>query len=169
MKKIYYLFTILSILGFFWQCKSTKTKKSTAGFYKYEVECEGSEMDGSQLVRAFGTGKNREDAIEQAKKIAIHAVIFKGVRLGEQGCQMKPLVYNMNAEEEYQDYFNGFFKDGGKFQDFISTKDVPGKTKIKEKGEGREKAFGIIVTVKVPELKKELISKGIVKPNTSIE
>jgi hypothetical protein len=161
MKKFILIVLILPFIAF---SQGKGKGKSTSAFYQYEIECEGTEMDGSQMVRAFGTGKKFADAKDQAKKNALYGVIFKGVRLGRQGCSMKPLVFNPNAEEEFQDFFFEFFADGGDFENYVTVDDSPKRTKIKEKsGEGREKLFGIIVTVKMVELKKTLISKGIIK------
>lgn len=44
-------------------------QKKIAGNYSYETECLGVEMDGTQSLKAFGTGSNNADAIEQAKKM----------------------------------------------------------------------------------------------------
>ena len=41
-----------------------------AGNYTYDTECIGVEGDGSQTVKGWGSGRNREDAVEQAKKMA---------------------------------------------------------------------------------------------------
>jgi hypothetical protein len=155
------LISVASIVSF---AQGKGEGKSTSAFYQYEAECEGSEMDGSQMVRGFGSGKNFADAKDQAKKNALYAVIFKGIRLGRSGCSVKPLVFNPNALDQNEDYFNDFFRDGGKFESFVSVDDSPKRTKIKEKsGEGREKLFGIIITINMVELKKELTSKGIIK------
>ncbi|MDX2190806.1 MAG: hypothetical protein SFY32_13170 [Bacteroidota bacterium] len=154
------LILLISVSSIFAQGK--RRGKSTAGYYQYEAECEGSEMDGSQLVRAFGTGRTKADAKEQAKKAAVYAVIFKGIRLGKPGCSLKPLVFNPNIEEQKQDFFNEFFQDGGKFQDFVTFDDVPARMTVKEKGEGAEKVFGLVLTIKMVPLKKYLTEKGII-------
>ena len=44
---------------------------ANAQFEKFETECLGIEGDGSQTLRAWGTGRNRADAVEQAKKNAV--------------------------------------------------------------------------------------------------
>ena len=167
MKKTLLSIVILIISSVFTFAQGKRKGQTTASYYQYEVECEGTEGDGSQMVRGFGTGKNFADAKDQAKKNALYGVIFKGIRLGRQGCSMKPLVFNPNAQEQYEDYFNEFFMDGGKFDSFVTVDDSPKRTKVKEKsGEGREKLFGIIVTVKMVALKKELTDKGIIKKPT---
>ena len=44
------------------------SKKSVSSYHSFESECLGVELDGSETLRAWGRGKNRTDAIEQAKK-----------------------------------------------------------------------------------------------------
>ena len=96
---------------------------STSAYYDYEVECLGVELDGSQTVRVWGVGRNKKDAVEQAKKNAVRIVLFKGIQSGMKGCNTKPVVFEVNAEEKYEDYFNVFFMDGGEYSRYISMKD----------------------------------------------
>ena len=55
----------------------TAQRNSNIGYYTIESECLGSELDGSITLRAWGTGRNRFDAVDQAKKNALREVIFK--------------------------------------------------------------------------------------------
>ena len=59
---------------------------TTSAYYDYEVECLGVELDGSQTVRVWGVGRNKKDAVEQAKKNAVRVVLFKGIQGGLKGC-----------------------------------------------------------------------------------
>ena len=137
-------------------------KKTTAPFLKYEVECMGTEMDGSQMVKAYGKGKNKLDAIEQAKKVAIEAVLFKGVRSGE-GCNPQPLIPNPNARKQNETYFNKFFSDGGIFQNFIYMGDSQDRYIEVKQSTSKEVVYGVVMTIKTTQLKDELIKKGIIE------
>ena len=88
------------------------------------IKCLGTELDGSQTLRVTGYGRNRSDAKEQAKKNAVYAVIFDGVRDGVKGCNLRPLVTEVNARERYEDYFNIFFMDNGEYQKYVSLRDT---------------------------------------------
>ena len=55
--------------------------------YDHEVRCLGRELDGSLTLEAYGKGRNRFDASEQAKKEAVYSVIFKGIKAGNGGCE----------------------------------------------------------------------------------
>lgn len=109
-------------------CKQTQTLSS---FHSQPVECLGVELDGSQTLRSSGSGKNRADAIEQARKNAVWAVIFNGVRDGRGGCEMRPLVNEANAREKYAEYFNIFFADGGEYRKYVTSEDEKRRSKDK--------------------------------------
>lgn len=135
---------------------------TNAQFAKFETECLGIEQDGSQTVRAWGTGRNRSDAVEQAKKNAVFDVLFKGVRGGSSECNLKPLVPEVNARERYEEYFDRFFADGGEYTKFVSAADE----KLFSKGKQKNKIgshFGVTVRVLRSELKAQLKSDGVIK------
>ncbi len=142
-----------------------KIQKKTAGFYNYETECLGVEGDGSQTVRSYGKGRNREDAIEQAKKNAVRDVIFKGITKGNNECNSKPLLFNPNAREKFEDYFNAFFVDNGPYKEFITSED--GSDMHPEVLKGRSQAgsqenYGVVVRVQRAKLKNKLIVDKII-------
>lgn len=140
-------------------------QKSTSGNYTYKTECMGVEMDGSQTLKAWGNGRNRFDAVEQAKKNAVRDVLFNGINEGRQDCERRPLVPEVNAQKKYEDYFNKFFADGGEFKNFISLKDEKILDKIsRDKQKARESVtHGLVVRVLRAELKQKLIADGILK------
>jgi hypothetical protein len=154
--------TILTLLSIFFSCSTQKTVSTN---YSYSTECLGVELDGSQTLKAWGNGRNREDAVEQAKKNAVRDVIFKGIRDGKQDCNQKPLVFEVNAQEKYEDYFNKFFADGGEYRNFISLKDerIFDKIKRDKQRTAESVTHGVIVRVLRSELKQKLIQDGIIK------
>ncbi len=140
---------------------------TTSAYYEYEVECLGVELDGSQTLRVWGAGRNKNDAVEQAKKNAVRIVLFKGIHGGLSGCNTKPVVFEVNAEEKYEDYFNVFFMDGGEYLKYVSMKDEK-RTNIFKKDKEKEKSrhfvkCGITVRVLRSELKKRLANDNILQ------
>ena len=125
----------------------------------------GVELDGSQTLKAWGNGRNRADAVEQAKKNAVRDVIFKGIIEGKQDCNQKPIVFEINAQEKYEDYFNAFFADGGEYKNFISLKDerIFDKISRDRKKTSESVTNGIVIRVLRAELKKKLITDSIIK------
>ena len=149
---------------------SCDPQKKIAGNYTYETECMGVEMDGSQTLKAWGSGKNRWDAVDQAKKNAVRDVLFKGIRNGKQECEVKPVIFEVNAQEKYEDYFNKFFADGGEYKNYVSMKDesiMPKITKDK-KSAGSEVTEGVIVRVLRSDLKKKMIADKILHGNNTV-
>jgi hypothetical protein len=163
MKKIF-ISTILSMTLLFTSC-SPSVKLS--GNYPHEIECLGSELDGSVTLKTWGKGKNRIDALEQARKAAVNAIIFTGLRNGNTECDSRPLLNMPNIRDTNSDYFNSFFKDGGEYKKFVSNKDESlGKVERLEARDG-EVAYGIVVRVLRSELKKQLILDKILNINST--
>lgn len=149
---------LFSIQGF----SQSKKKKELAGYTidNYEMECMGTGMDGTQLIKVWGYGRKPDDAILQAKKNAVHGVIFKGILAGKPGCMVKPLVTEPGAETKYNEYFEAFFTNGGKYLNFIALSGDGMQDRIKV---GKQYKVGILVSVMHSALRKELEAAGIVK------
>ncbi len=124
--------------------------------------CEGTELDGSQLVRSYGSGKNARDAKKQLEKNAMRDVLFNGIRDGKEGCSLAPLVNDPNAREKHKKYFNRFFSDGGQYKRYVKMNDSPGQTTKRYKGEGKTKLWTKIVTINMVKMEKELMQEGII-------
>ena len=156
MKKYFIVALLLSLT-----CGVCHAQRQNSGVKEFEAECLGVEGDGSQTIRAYGFGKDKDDAVEQAQKNAVYAVIFKGITKGS-GCNMKPLLTEVNAREKYEDYFDNFFKDDGPFEDFVSMAD--------ERMFGREdtrnalgRRYAVVVRVLRSELRMKLKEDSILK------
>jgi hypothetical protein len=160
MKK-FFLLVLLGLIAFSVNAQSKK-KKQTAGWIasNYEVECIGTGMDGTQLVKVWGYGKKPDDAIVEAKRNAVHAMLFKGIYAGKAGCATKPIVTEANAQQKYSDYFESFFANGGKYLQFISLSGEGVQDRVKV---GKQYKVAINVSVMHSALRKELESAGIIK------
>lgn len=137
-----------------------KSNSPTISFQNGSVECLGVELDGSQTLRSFGKGRNKADAVEQARKNAVWAVIFDGIRGGIAGCDMRPLVAEANARDKYEDYFNIFFADGGEYKKYVSSEDE--KRRSNDVTQNKYvKNYTVTVRVLRSELKARLRQDGI--------
>lgn len=143
-------------------CNRGSTRKA-AGFIggNYEIECMGTGVDGTQLVKVWGFGTNPERATYQARKNAVHAVIFKGINAGKPGCMTRPLVSQPGAEEMHREYFNNFFRDGGRYLNFISQANDGSVDRIKVSS--RDYKVGVVISVRHASLREELEAAGIIK------
>jgi hypothetical protein len=159
MKYILAVFIFPLFIG----CSSPQ--KNIAGNYTYKTECLGLELDGSQTLKAWGNGRNRLDAVEQAKKNAVNEVLFNGIYEGKQDCDKRPILLEVNARQNHDDYFNIFFADGGEYKNYVSLKDerIFQKVSRDRKGARESVTHGIVVRVLRSELKKKLIQDGIIK------
>jgi hypothetical protein len=145
MKKI--LFTLMALF-------------LAAGAFAQETECISKEMDGSLTLRVWGTGRNKTDALEQAKKQAVYDVLFKGVTRGNTDYNMRPIMTEVNARQRYQDYFDIFFMDRGEYRKYISMEDKrAGSTRTRRNY--RDVTVGTTVRVLVPQLRARLKEDGL--------
>lgn len=131
--------------------------------------CEGTELDGSQMVRAFGKGKTARDAKKQLEKNAMRDVLFHGIREGVEGCEVAPLINDPSARDKHKKYFNRFFSDGGQYKRYVKLNDSPKhSTKRYKGGDGdKEKLWTKIVTINMYKMEKELKREGIIPKDIS--
>lgn len=158
MKK--YLFLICGICAFaFSGCRSSNDMGS---YYDHATTILNWELDGSLTLRAWGEGRNRNDAIEQAKKNAVYEVIFHGIVNTGDAYTSKPIVTEINAREKYQEYFDRFFADGGAYSKYVSMADnrLGSQTSLSN---SLQKTYATTVRVLVPQLRQRLQDDGIIK------
>jgi uncharacterized protein YceK len=162
MKNKFFLALTCAIFLILSGCSS---QKKIAGNYTYKTECLGIELDGSQTVKAWGNGRNRFDAIEQAKKNAVRDVLFNGIIEGKSDCEKRPVVPEVNAQLKYETYFNKFLADGGEYKNYVSMKDeqLGQKGTRDQKGARESVTLGLVIRVLRLELKQKMIADGILK------
>ena len=127
--------------------------------FRYEIECAGNAIQGTYLVKVWSYSKKQSVAENQCRKNAVHGVIFKGYG-GGQGCvSQRPLASNPGVENQFKDYFDSFFSNGGEFQTYASV--IEGSTEVMKVG--REYKVGVVVSVRKDDLRKALEAAGIVR------
>jgi len=163
MKPILSLIACAGILSGLSSCKTPTVIDNTYSTYSFSIECLGTDMDGTQTLRAWGTGKNKAQAMETAKKNAVSAVLFDGITHGVAGCSQRPVVTEVNAREKYTAYFDRFFADGGAYKEFTSMTDEKRTSRMKSSDKSLEN-WGIVVRIDRSALRQRMISDGIIKP-----
>lgn len=142
--------TILYYLCFALIFVSCKTKQDTVNsFHEYSTSCITNNMDGVEVVIAFGKGKSSKEIEIFAIKSALHDLIFNGVRDGGGKCTNIPLLPSLNSENNHQKFFKEFFTSGGAFMKFASL-----KSNNQKKSSSTVNSF--LIELKVEELKKYL-------------
>jgi len=157
--------SICSIIVLFLTNCATKSKGKIAANITYEIECMGVELDGSQTLKSWGTGRNYSDACEQAKKNAVRDVLFVGIKKGRDECNALPLIMDPSGKFNNESYFNKFFADGGEYAQYVNTKDerILDKVERDKMKNDESRTHGVVVRVLRSELKTKMINDGIIK------
>lgn len=141
--------------------------KDTEG-WRYEIEAVKEGTMNTYLIKVWSYSNNPEVAIEQAKKNAVHGIIFRGIS-GTGGVQPKPpLTSDTNLEQEQASFFEPFFSDGGKYMKFVNlTNDGSVAAEDRLKIDKNTYKIGVLVSVNVSALRKDLEEAGVVRKLTS--
>lgn len=97
--------------------------KRSGAYYDYKTQLIGTELDGSYTLLSWGKARNAADAFIQAQKQAVFDIIFTGVTGNTANNSLKPLIFEVNAREKYETYFNTFFEDNGPWKKYCSLKE----------------------------------------------
>ena len=163
MKKV--IITLLTIvaIAFSGNAQAKKKANKDTKAWRYEIEAMPTGVQGTYLIKVWSYSKKRDIAIEQARKNAVHGIIFRGFA-GTTGVpRQEPLTNNPNLEEEQAAFFEDFFSDGGKygkFAGFVNDGAVAAEDIMKV---GKEYKIGVLVSVQKTALLKDLETTGIVK------
>lgn len=132
--------------------------------WKYEIECVGIGKPGTKLIKVWSYSKNAKVATGQAKKNAVHGMIFQGYAGGGQGCTpQKALASDPSLEHSKKEYFDDFFADGGKYMKFVSHSGDATPEVMGVKLKGYKYKVGVVVTVNTNALRKDLEAAGIIR------
>lgn len=159
MKNIQLLF--LAVVTLFSATSCLKTVSPISAFAKNEIFYMSNELDGSITLRVQAEGRDEDEAREQAAKLAVYEVIFKGVEVPNNPRLSKPLVEDPQAEAQHEKFFNKFFKDGGKYTQFATAKEYNTRQNYKK---NRTTLMHVTTTVRVErsKLKAFLVRKEII-------
>lgn len=158
---------LLAVLSFSMNVDAQKKRKANKDTeqWKYEIECAGTGAQGTYLIKVWSYSKKPKIAIEQAKKNAVHGIIFKGFAGGKNGCSsQKPLARNPSVEFDKEDFFKDFFLTGGRYMKFVSssTDGAVGAGDVTKVSKKMYKV-GVVVSVQKDALRKDLEAAGIIK------
>jgi hypothetical protein len=163
--KFYFLFyiAIVSCLHLFAQ----RNARSERNEWQYEIEAYGTGVQGTYQVKVWTYTEKPENAIELAAKNAVHGIIFRGFPDKDRISGQHPLAQRPNLEQEQGSFFREFFQEGGKYLQFVNLVNQgsigPGdRIKI-----GRQYKIGVVVSVNVAGLRKNLEDAGIIKSLTN--
>lgn len=152
--------TILGVLVLIFSCQS---QKNIAGNYTYKTECAGDADNGQFLLKAWGKGVNKKEAIENAHKNALKDVLFSGVFTGDPAFARNAMLTEVNALEKNKAFFEKFFAPNGDYKDFIKERKNGVNPKYDKKKSRFGVVYGTILILKQTELDVYLTKKGVKK------
>lgn len=130
----------------------------------YQTECVTIETDGYVMIKIWDTKKGAKYTSEEARKDAIHAILYSGVS-GGTGCTTQPPILNKSEEQEnFKPIEKSFFAKKGKWSMFTRSSatetTLPANIGIKN-----WKVYQ--VTISKNELRKYLEDQKIIKSLTN--
>ena len=131
--------------------------------WRYEVAATGEGSEGTYLVKVWTYSKKANIAIEQAKKNAIHGIIFQGLIGFGRVSNQPPLSPDPGLEVAKADFFKDFFKDNGPYMKYVSVSGDGSVAAGDVMKVGKEYKVGVVVSIRKDLLKSDLIKAGIIR------
>lgn len=144
-------------------CKKTPTVATNLNTWTYEVECVNTGVEGTYLLKVWSYSKSQTKALNEAKRNAVHAVIFRGFASNANCYQQSALATSPGVEEQYKDYFKAFFADGGKYLKYATNSNdgsIAPEDRVKV---GNQFKLGVTISVQKDLLRQELEQAGVIK------
>ena len=157
MKKLSFLLAITALVLF----AGCGAKRSQA-YYDQPSVVLSSQSNGVYIIRVQVRAKDAVVAFTEAQRKVVKEIIFDGVKAGNSGVSdLKPLCFDLNAREKYEDYWNAFFSDNGPWKQYTSYKDRRAIT-TRYQRDGRQMVETGTVTVDRAGLQQRLRMDGII-------
>jgi len=148
------------------QSRNKVRKMEYNSSYNYEVATVAVGVDGTKLVKVWGYGKKPEDAVRNAKKLAVACAIFRGFPAASNGAAATTpaIVTDKNASEKHAEFFENFFAPGGKYLQYVNlSTDAPPSGSDRIKVNKKTYKCGVVVSIAFDELRKYLEQEGIAR------
>ncbi|QZT38393.1 hypothetical protein K5X82_05730 [Halosquirtibacter xylanolyticus] len=127
------------------------------GSHSFHTSCLSDRLDGVVVLKSWGEGVSTSEALLNAQKVAIENLLFHGIIDG--AVLLKPMVNEVNVQQEHREYFRSFFSKRGPFKDFVS---ITGQKKdLFRSQEGF--VTGVVLELKRDALRSKLVEDGIIK------
>jgi len=150
------------IAAFAMICLASCGPKRSQAYYDQPSQVMSATAEGTYIIRVQVRAKDAVVAFTEAQRKVVKEVIFDGVKSANSGISdLKPLCFDMNAREKYEDYWNAFFSDEGPWKEFTSYKDRRA-TSTRYQRDGRLMVETGTVTVDRAGIKKKLQDDGII-------
>jgi hypothetical protein len=148
------------------QSKNKVRKMEYNSSYNYEVATVAVGVDGTKLIKVWGYGKKPEDAIRNAKELAVACAIFRGFPAASNGRAAKTpaIVTDNNAATKNAEFFETFFAPGGKYLQYVNlSTDAPPSGADRIKVNKKTYKVGVTLSIAFDELRKYMEDEGIAR------
>lgn len=120
--KLILLSLLAGIMSFMISCGVVHN--SYSAYTEGKALCIGSNGDGGYVLRVSARGKDKQQAYEATGVRAVKAIIFEYITYSPaQSKPLDPILYDMNAQTKYEDYFAAFFAKNGEYCKYFSMRD----------------------------------------------
>ena len=162
MKSLFFFILTIIFSNLSFSQASKKAEKDTRNWH-YELEAISEGKEGTYVIKVWSYSKKSNVAIDQAKKNAIHGIIFQGcIGVGNVSNQ-PPLTNSSSLEFEKKEFFDEFFKDNGQYQKYVSVSTDGSVSAGDRMKVGKEYKIGVVVSIRKDLLRKDLEAAGIIR------
>ncbi len=137
---------------------SSKKEVSTSAYQPQPTQSVGYNADGTRTLVVTERGRDRKEAVENARRKAVYEVTFYGVQGTTANTSAYPIIDSPTVREQHPKYFDKFFGNGGRYEKYAK---VEGSAKELQ-GDG---FVTVTVTVKVNtiKLRKQFVDDNIIE------
>ena len=133
--------------------------------WNYQAECVDASINNVTKIKVTIFEKKSKVHIDLEKKMAIHAILIKGV-VGGSNCTSQPPILHQKEIDSNKRYFLDFFGKKAFYNKYIvSVEVIDNKELIKNKIKQNNQHYAIVIVNK-DLLRKDLTSDKIIKPIT---
>ncbi|MGE0077622.1 MAG: hypothetical protein AB7S48_07170 [Bacteroidales bacterium] len=144
-------------------CATSKKVVDDTKSFRYELEAMPTGVQGTYLVKVWSYSKDPKLPMDKAKKNAVHGIIFKGFP-GKPGIPGQVALANKpNAEVENAAFFDKFFATGGEYLKYANIASNGGISAQDIMKVGKEYKVGVVVSVNIAQLRKDLEAAGVIR------
>lgn len=158
------LFLCISCSMLYSQEKGKKSKdKQFVCPENYEIQVKGVGQDGTKVFTIWATGKTINDAVAIAKRDAVAACLFRGIK-GAGSTEATPAIIKEGVTDDNQEFFSTFLAlpdkkgNGGKYLRYVNRSNQGESVKIK----GGYKV-AVDVQISYDDLKNYMVKEGKAK------
>lgn len=166
MKRILFVLVAILMIPSVVSAKSVDKRKYMQEWSNYEVATVAVGTTGTKSLKVWGFGKKIDKAIEQAKKNAIHACLFRSCPASGRANETPAIFKHQGGEQvalENFEYFYKFFEEDGTYISFVNltTDGMPSGQDRREVKGGYKVA--IYVQVMFDNLRVRMKNDGLLK------